>query len=675
MKKIDLHIHTVSTISDRDFEFSLDTLLSYVTECHIDAIAITNHNDFDLAQFREIKQRLPCVVFPGVEVDIERGHLLTISPGNDLDAFADACSKLKAQISSKNDFVSLDTFKNLFAPLDDYLLIPHYAKNPRVPQVTIDALGKYITAGEASCAKKFVHLWKDNDGLPPVLFSDLRMEPGLSKFPPRQTYVNCGDISLPSLKLCLSDRTKLALTPSDGCSLFPVLANEQLISTGLNVLLGHRSSGKTHTLNEIDAYCENAKYIRQFSLVQQDSEQYAKQFEKRLRQQESDFVDTHLADFKKVFDDVKHVNLEANEKRLEAYVDTLKKAAEAADREDSFSKTKLFSETAFAISDTSVLSDLIQSVRQLIENLEYRPIIERHIEVSKLKTLARDLIQTLWDDTLENSKRQLANGIIRDVKDSLQLRTSAIQVQDIDLFEYAFDQKRVDRFEEIVRTLKTETLVYENKIQGFLVRGIRKPYANATDVKTTNSMKRSFTQSFSCYGDPYEYLRSLITSDAIQASDQHQLFCKIEFEILNRDGVPISGGERSEFVLLQEIKDAQNYDMLLIDEPESSFDNVFLNSDVNSLLRDISKSTPVVIVTHNSTVGVSIAPDFVLYASKEVVEANTEYRLYAGYPTDTVLRSLDGATIPTHDVLMNSLEAGYTAYEKRRISYEAVKDR
>jgi len=49
----------------------------------------------------------------------------------------------------------------------------------------------------------------------------------------------------------------------------------------------------------------------------------------------------------------------------------------------------------------------------------------------------------------------------------------------------------------------------------------------------------------------------------------------------------VSGGERSEFRLLQEIKDAQNYDFLLIDEPESSFDNMFLKSDVNQIIREI----------------------------------------------------------------------------------------
>ena len=48
MKKIDLHIHTIKTQSDHDFNFSLSALKKYVEEQHLDAIAVTNHNLFSL---------------------------------------------------------------------------------------------------------------------------------------------------------------------------------------------------------------------------------------------------------------------------------------------------------------------------------------------------------------------------------------------------------------------------------------------------------------------------------------------------------------------------------------------------------------------------------------------------------------------------------------------------
>ena len=58
MKKIDLHIHTIATVSDSHFAFCIDKLKSYVQDAALDAIAVTNHNVFDGLQFRAIKEAL-----------------------------------------------------------------------------------------------------------------------------------------------------------------------------------------------------------------------------------------------------------------------------------------------------------------------------------------------------------------------------------------------------------------------------------------------------------------------------------------------------------------------------------------------------------------------------------------------------------------------------------------
>ncbi|REM39386.1 phosphotransferase, partial [Mycobacterium tuberculosis] len=107
------------------------------------------------------------------------------------------------------------------------------------------------------------------------------------------------------------------------------------------------------------------------------------------------------------------------------------------------------------------------------------------------------------------------------------------------------------------------------------------------------------------YGSAYDYLRELKQNESLPSADLYKLFTKISYRILNKDGYEVSGGERSEFRLLQEIADAQNYDLLLIDEPESSFDNLFLKGEVNQMLKSISETMPVIVVTHNNTVGAS----------------------------------------------------------------------
>ena len=85
------------------------------------------------------------------------------------------------------------------------------------------------------------------------------------------------------------------------------------------------------------------------------------------------------------------------------------------------------------------------------------------------------------------------------------------------------------------------------------------------------------------------------------------------------------------------------------------------------------ESMPVVVVTHNSTVGASVGADYLLHTKKELENGDVVYRVYSGYPSDKELSSVDGKKIRTHEIMLDSLEAGTTAYESRRKGYEAIK--
>ena len=674
MKKIDLHIHTVSTISDRSFSFNLENLKRYVSEAGLDGIAITNHDMFDGIQFRAIDETLEVVVFPGIEVNIDCGHVLIISDVADLDNFEDKAELVARRIIQIGDSISVDELEEIFGDLNDYLVIPHYDKKPSIKGETLDRIASYVSAGEVDSAKKFIRAIKDEKKLTPVLFSDVRICDELDRLPTRQTFIDCGELTLNAIKACLQDKGKVALSKNDGNSLFQIFDDGQKLSTGLNVLLGERSSGKTFTLNRIDESNDNVKYIRQFSLVQQDDEAYEREFNNELQRNRSRFIEEYLSGFKVVLNDVMNVDLRANERVVGNYVSSLLKSAQEADRRDAFSKTALFDESEFPISEDVVLNDLIGSVRQVIENIEYRAIIDRHIDINSLKRLACELIELLWTKTFEKKKKRLVNGLIRDIRESLKMRTSAVQVDDVDLYRVSMDKRKVERFSEIVKCLQREATISEESIQGFSVVARKGAFAGAGELKSASGIKTAFRDSFMEYGRPYSYLQTLLANESLTPSELYKLFAKISYRILNRDGFEVSGGERSEFRLLQEIKDAQNHDILLIDEPESSFDNMFLNSDVNQIISEISESMPVVVVTHNNTVGASVGADYLLYASKEIEEGKPVYKLYSGYPTDRKLTSLDGTIINNHEVMLDSLEAGHDTYIKRRRGYEAIKN-
>lgn len=673
LKKIDLHMHTVPTISDAHFDFSLEKLKEYVSSAELDAIAITNHDVFDLAQFRKIDKTLDCVVFPGIEINLAKGHILLISENENLDEFQIKTQAVTEKIKVVGDFISVDELFHIFGDLNRYLLIPHYEKKPSISRQTIDQMGEFISAGEVDSPKKFIRLAKDDAELTPVIFSDVRIREDMSKFPSRQTYIDCGDLSLKSLKHSLRDRHKVALSKSEGNTLFQVFDDGQKLSTGLNIVLGARSSGKTETLTQISEDCDNVKYIRQFSLVQRDDANYEKEFNEDVARKKSTFADKHLTPFKTVLDDVLNIDIRVNQRKIEDYLATLLKSAEEAEKFDAFSKAALFNETQFEVAEDKGIVDLIGSVRQLIENIEYRKIIDKHVDINNLKALAIELIELLWEKAYERKKRVLVNDVLRDIKGKLQLRTSATQIKDVDLYRVMIENKKVSKFNQIAKLLQTEKVIFQENIQGFKVVCKQRAFNGAGEILRVSGQKVGFSDAFQEYSSPYKYLVALKEKGAWTQSEFYKYFACIEYEILNKDGFKVSGGERSEFRLLQEIKDAQNFDYLLIDEPESSFDNLFLKGEANQMLKEISKTMPVVVVTHNSTVGASIKADYIVYTSKEIEGDDIVYRRYSGHPSNKELCSIEGKRINNFQVTMNALEAGEDAYVDRRGGYESIK--
>ncbi|CAH7310397.1 conserved hypothetical protein [Vibrio chagasii] len=676
MKKIDLHIHTIVTPSDPYFDYSLDTLKRYVTDSNIDCIAITNHNKFDKEQFIVIKEELSeTVVFPGIEVDLEGGHILMIADNSDLEDFSSRCSLVTKDIPDAKSCIDYDRFIEIFEDLTKYIIIPHIDKSPSIKKPTLHKLGDSIDCGEVQSVKKF--LYALNGGrLPPVLFSDMRSKRDLEKLPVRQTYVDIGELTHSSLKTALRNSDKLALTENEGNRFFQVLEDGLEISTGLNVLLGQRSSGKSHKLNEIfnSEGEDRIKYIRQFELLERSDSDDESKFESKLRDGKKHYITEYLKEFKLVVDDVKEINISQSEKSAERYLESLKQFAENQDRHDSFSSTTIFSEEQYKPTSLNSIEELIKSVRNILDNSNYRDIIDQNIDRDSLINLLKSLILEHNKEYKLNYQKLYVNSIIRDAQAQLNVQSATAPISEVDLYKIALERKSLSKFESIVSSIKTENQESIESLYGYNIVARKEPYRGASDLRRNNFNKGRFSDAYAKYNNAYEYLQELKDIDSIDKSLLHTFFCNINYEVLNSLGYKVSGGERSEFRLLQNINDAYNYDMLMIDEPESSFDNVFLLNKVNKIIKDLSKNMPVILVTHNNTVGASINPDYLLYTRKDVIDGNVNYNIFYGHPTDKVLHSLNGQTQPNYDVIINCLEAGAEPYKVRGDSYEAIKD-
>lgn len=679
MKRCDLHIHTVSSISDRDFSFDKNVLIDYVLKTGLDVIAITNHNLFDFDQFQEIKSILPnTIVLPGIEIDLEKGHILVIANNDDgtLYDFNAKCEDVNHLIKNNTDYISLDTFRRIFGDLSKYLLIPHYDKEPKLHKDVIDSLGRHIIAGEVSSVKKFIYMGKEESELTPVYFSDFRVEKGImaDKYPVSHTFFEIEDVNINTLKLCLMDKTKVSLTSEKGIKLFQIFPNGQMLSTGLNIMFGKRSTGKTHTLNAIASRFEGrAKYIKQFELLN-TSKNDSDQFENDMKIRQENSAEDYLREFSVIVTDMLKVcSAEEDEMKLQKYLEAVMSSAQQSDVNDVFSKSKLFNESDFKEQGYDEIKKLINSVQSLLETQLYKPIVNKYLPDELLKSLLKELIELYWETNRNNLYFKEVNNMIKLVKESLQLKSAAPRIPDIDLYHYFLNKKKRDRFAQIATIIKNNKTIRIEKSGNFTISVSTRPFANATDLKTIGLKQVSLSHAFTKYENPIQYLYELKTA-GIESDRIYKLFTAIDYKILNSSGLPVSGGERSEFNFLQKIKDAILCDILIIDEPESSFDNIFLKNEVNKFIKEMAENMPVIISTHNNTIGGSIKPDYILYTEKKIESGKSHFNIYSGYPTAKVLKDVNNNTIENYEITLNSLEAGEQAYSERKDIYETLKN-
>ena len=680
MKRCDLHIHTVKSVSDREFIYDKEVLVDYVAKTGLDVIAITNHNLFDYAQFHEIMSALAdTTVLPGIEVDLEKGHVLVIANNDDgtLFDFNTKCGDVNNQIRTANDYIDFETFSRIFGDLSKYLIIPHYDKEPKLKNDVIARFGNHIMAGEVSSVKKFIYMQKEEtESLTPVLFSDFRIEKGVKaeNYPVSHTFLDVDEVNVSSLKLCLMDKTKVALTAQKGSELFQVFPDGQMLSTGLNIMFGKRSTGKTFTLDAINnRYEGRTKYIKQFELLntgKNDSDQ----FESEMKIRQERFAENYFKEFGEVVEDMLEMTSAVeDDAKLQKYLDAVMLFAQQSDVNDVYSKSKLFNESELKEQSLDELEKLIKATKVLLDSQLYKEIITKHVSEDAQKALLKELIELYRSGYKENRVYQEVNNMIQLVKGSLQLKSAAPRIPDVDLYQYFLNKKKREVFAQIAIAVKRESTISNEKAGHFTINVSVRPFTGASDLKSIGLKQVSLAKAYEKYADPVAYLEELKTVN-VDSDRIYKLFAAIDYKILNSSGLPVSGGERSEFNFLQKIKDAILCDMLIIDEPESSFDNIFLKNEVNKFIKEMAETMPVIISTHNNTIGGSIKPDYILYTEKKIETDGPHFNIYSGFPGSKTLSDVNGNTIENYEITLNSLEAGEQAYTERRGIYETLRN-
>ena len=679
MKKIDFHIHTVANkYLDNPFNYNSEYMTEYIKSNNFDMIAITNHNLFDASNFNIIENDLKdynVKIFPGIEISLEEGHVLVIAENNDINK-QELCKISKIIESEEMDDkykMSMNQFNELFAN-KNYLIIPHLKKNHNLQIETINCITDKINVGEVDSQKHFFLLKKEGN-FTPVRFSDIRI--GLSheiqdyQNKSRFTYLDCDNPSLKSIKESLKNANYVELTKSEDKNLFEILNGNAYSYPGINVLLGNRSSGKTYTLNHInEKEDKNTLYIQQFEIAKECTDTV---FKTEIKNNESEIVLSYNKELLDVFDYIDEVYDNTLDSQLSDYVSTLKKNATNS-ISDLFSKSPLFNFEKIENEDENKIKNIYDSVFALLDSSgKLKNIVENHISFDALKNLLKDIICEWKKIKITNISIDKTNEIAKLISTQLGTKSSAVQIKDvsfIDVFKIRYASKK---FNDLINNYKSKIAFSKQVTKNFSkeIKCFRQ--TNKTKLKSNLRVAQSNSIDYLVVDKPIDaYIKAKgdINIRNGRGDNRCLFFVDYDVSVLNENNKELSGGQRAEYILLNKLLGYQAFDTVLIDEMESSFDNPFINKEINSILHNISNKCTIFISTHNNNIGVSLKPDYYIYHEIK----NNMFLHYCGRATDEYLVAENGDRIKLSDVLLSTMEASKEAYKERNDKYEIIED-
>lgn len=683
--RIDLHIHTDATDSDSaDFEFDLDVLKRYVEEAKLGAIAITNHNMFPTARYEEICKAIPIPVFPGIEINVSKpgsyGHALVIADPSDMEEFETGSEAIRNLCPNKKSHIEWNAVMQAYPSIKKWLVIPHYIKDRRLDEATIETMRQTsgIDALEVSNAKKWLAN-SDKSKEPLVVFSDCR--PGMkmqdyqnslepNRYAYGYTYISCGDATVQSIKLALKDKKNVSVFSGDNA--FEILPEGISASPRLNIIMGERSSGKTFTLKRIlDAYPESERlYIEQFEITREARE---KSFDELVNKEDKGYFDSYFEPLSSLLKDFLSIGLDEIKHSCLSYCEKL--VVYAHSPEDEYSSCPIYRDGPFSFErENYALNDdakLRKAISLLMSSDRRKPAIDNIVGLDSLARLDSELRRLMKESHKRISYGEKANEVILNLKKELKKNAARKPLPSTEpLKEYFRYCHFENRLCDILDSLSVTSELASEDVLKFRKTRIRRPAKNANDARKGVKVPQGIEVPLLFQKSPTS--RQRLETLRFYGPDVIPIACnllfKIDCQIVTSDEShsTLSGGQRAEYLLLHKLQKAKGKDVVLIDEPESSFDNLFLNGEVSKMVNDLACQATVFLVTHNNTLGISTHPDWIIYAKKE---HDGTYRLYSGSLNSHSLLASDGAELPTGEVLLTSMEAGKDAYLDRRPYY------
>jgi len=710
--KIDIHTHTrkcksgdapTRNVSAQDF-------CEAVLSTDVKIIAITNHNVFDLPQYKEIVAGLgtEAQAWPGVELDIQesksRGHLLVIVSPSLATEFSAIVELLTKESTPDNFTITIESVLDAFDELGP-LYVAHYKqKQPSLSDEAITTLqsktrnpcavikevansisaGIYISHGHASIYGSDLHNWADYKTISLDL-PDLRLP--VESF---EHFCLLLKKDATTINTILTKKTceELILLPFEDSAILKLTAYNDI-----NIVFGPKGTGKSCILKAIAKHY-NDKGMASTVYVSA-SDRLEELFDikgRNLTINLNDFGINYCTNEIKAIREASEVAVTSLNNYIAHFSATTtnrnakKILLKNLNPEEETTPKHEFTETHDASNKTNAFLQFILSHNSIKDELQQ----EEFDELTRiLSGLAERLNKRQWSQYSTWKEVCFLNSAIDVFRAEIARKTGVpAKPSSIGFRDYAFNRIKIEIAvteiiksfsatipicEEIVGSLGTNkgALEYHTEFRFQTGTVTDSAFGSFSGAKkgTQKSFAKQMRQIYNCV-----YNDNLFPSIAALNSIEEIENIKTVYELLlfNRrfmlDGhhYTPSSGEASMVMLQKEL--GSDKDIYILDEPERSLGNEYINDVIVPLIKDRARAgKKIFISTHDANIAVRTLP----YCSVYRCHGKSGYGTYIGNPFSNNLVNPDDPSdqLDWKRVSMRTLEGGEEAFGERGLIY------
>ena len=717
MKKIDLHTHTqICKQGDgKKREISPEEFVKKMRENSVEICAITNHNKFDILEFKKIRELDDeLTIFPGMEIDVtlyngQHKHIIVVASPEKMQQFDEVFDEESRNyddyIISYEEFIA----KVKSFPKTEIIVIPHFYLKDKQRGVTIEEANKlredlegYIVILEPKSIQAMGIINSHNDL---ALFgSDVKDWNSYSeyilpeikyKIDSFAKFYKLAENPALFIKTILEGTTCYEINRSDNTK-YPDLRKPIKIFEDINIIFGEKGAGKT-------IFVKNYVYPTLKNLGKNvffhEGKDYNTEYEEIINELNSKIAideekKNSIKDTIQILFDYSELN---NYNGLEQIIKYRKSALSNKNAERICKRDSKISASISTEDIKIVLSETYRNFKKINAVEELNGIVNRDfMSREKLDNELKSLKQDILEDAESYIKNAFSNkGIIRSIdsiKESIKKQTGSdsapTHIKFSELVEkrlnrIKYNKRLMDLFEEIedIKISSLGKLPQKGEVQ---IESVIKVLPE-TEVFSAESLfdknglptRRKLMKKFNhfdintCFSTINQYFdaseKSIDVDDFVNKVIKHSYQIYLIDENRDRKNYIPSEGEKA-ILSISAILENNQYDFYIFDEIERGLGNRYISSYLIPKIKELrDRGKTVIISTHNANIAINTLPSQTIYSAYDVIHEEPEF--YVGNMYSNTLENSKSEILKWEKIALLHLEGSEEMFTNRRDIY------